>query len=270
MKKDELIEFQKFISNVNFESEQAYNVFYEAFTRIFPMSLLWVPIKRNSYVFRTRNNEGFDFTTFSDLIYPPIDKVTSYSRANIPYQQVFYCSDSYESNFAELLLSWKKEKSFNSTFYITTSIWKIMDDIIVAVIPDSSNARMLPFMNKIKQFDRTSSITAQYWNLVNSFFREDGFLNPNIYKFTSALCNAALENLKKSGIAAQGVLYTSVQHNKGWNLALTKETADQKLYLEDVAKYRVKLVGFYNKPEYLILEDKKQKLIDYLSKRIIW
>ncbi len=272
MTKTELIALKKYVSQIDLSSEEAYDILFEAFTQRFTMSMMWFPIKKESYVFRSRNNNcNEDFCLFSDLSYPQAKDVKTYSRANKPGQQVFYASDNYATNLTELLPFWLKEIPLGESFSVTTGIWGFTKSIIVAVIPDISNERMMPFIEKISELSQ-ESIIKDYWTYINSFFKAQGFYEPSVYKFTSAFCNALLHNLRLSGIQVDGVLYTSVQDPSGWNIATTPESVDSNLFLKDVVKHFIKKNDFKNgKPVYDNLSGAvNPKKLDTSLNKIIW
>jgi len=272
MNETELISLKKYVSQIDLNSEEAYDILFDAFTQRFPMSMLWFPIKIESYVFRSRNNIGNeDFYQVSDLSYPPEKDVKMYSRANKPGQQIFYASDNYATNFTELLPFWSKDIPLGEPFSVTTGIWGFSKSIMVSVIPDISNERMQPFIEKISEHGQ-DSIIQDYWSYINSFFKAQGFFEPSVYKFTSAFCNALLHNLRLRGIQAYGVLYTSVQDPSGWNLAITPEAVDSSLFLKDVIKHSIKMNDFRNgKPVYDNFSGAvNPQMLDTSLNKIIW
>lgn len=268
----ELISLKKYVSQIDLGTEEAYDILFEAFTQRFPMSMMWFPIKKESCVFRSRNNIfNKDFYQYSDLSYPPSKDIKKYSRANKPNQQVFYASDNYATNLTELLPFWSQNISTGKSFSVTTGIWGLSKSIIVSVIPDVSNERMIPFIEKISEL-KHNSIIQNYWSYINSFFRTQGFYEQNVYKFTSAFCNALIHNIKQSGNLVDGVLYTSVQDPSGWNIAISPEAFDSIFFLKDVVKHFIQMEGFKNgKPVYNNFRgDVIPHKLDRSLKKIIW
>ena len=101
------------------------------------MPIIFVPLKKGSICYRCRNNHNVEyFESFSDVSYPDKKFILEYSRANKPRQQVFYCSDSFETTLAELLPYWSKDLKIGDTFAITISQWVFMNEVYVACIPD--------------------------------------------------------------------------------------------------------------------------------------
>jgi hypothetical protein len=110
MKESDLNSLINIISKIDLESETAYDELYDLFTQGFNMPIIIVPLKKRSICYRSRNyhNEEY-YESFRYLIYPDKKFILKYSRANKPRQQVFYCSDSFETTIAELLPFWSKD-----------------------------------------------------------------------------------------------------------------------------------------------------------------
>ena len=76
---------------------------------------------------------------------------------------------------------------------------------------------------------KSDNVFKKYWGYINTFFRTQGFYQPNIYKFTSAFCNALLHNSRIMRENIDGILYTSLQDTSGWNLAISSKFVDENL-----------------------------------------
>ena len=150
---------------------------------------------------------------------------------------------------------------------------EIKKALSVAIIPDFENKRLMNLLKLLPKLNQ-GTIEREYWDYINSFFRLQGFSQPYIYKFTSAFCNAIINNLNSSGEDFQGILYTSIQHLEAWNLAITTDFADEHLELKDVFKFYMTKRGITNgKPEYdnfQFPEQIKAKHLDMNSQKIIW
>lgn len=233
------------VSYVDLNSEAAYDILFKAFTEQYGMPIFVFIIPKGSFLFRSRNNNGnSNYIKFSDLSFPGVEHIRSYSRCNKPGQQVFYASDSYETTLAELLPLWSKDIPIGELFFVTTGKWKLIEDITVSVIPDFTNERMKIFMSKVP--DNKYEYNINYWGYINSFFKspDDTAIK---YKFTSAFCNAMIHNSNLMGNKVEGVLYTSVQDASGWNIAIEPGAAKSKLVLKDVIKHSLKKNGFKNR-----------------------
>lgn len=263
---------EQLIASVDFSSDNAYDEFYEIFTKIYPMPVLSVPIKAKSVMYRSRqNHNGNNFINYNDLSYPPKDVITEYSRANKPYEQIFYASDSEGTNLVELLPYWSSRVNMGETIAITTGLWQLDRDIIVGIIPDLENKNLMDFINN-SQFSKQFKNNIGDWATINEFFRGQGFYDKNIYKVTSSYCNAVIQNIKSLGDDVQGVIYTSAQYNEGWNLALNPNLADNHLHLVRVGKQFIRRNQDENgKPTYdNFQEPQMAKGLDNKRCRILW
>ncbi len=275
MKESDLNLLIKILSKINLNSETAYDELYDLFTHGFNMPIIFVPLKKGSICYRSRNNNTEDyFESFSDLSYPE-KYILKYSRANKPGQQIFCCSDSYGTTLTELLPYWSKDLKIGDTFSITISQWIFLKEIYVACIPDFENVRLMTLLEK--KIDFKNDITLmKYWEFINSFFRAQGLYQPNIYKFSSAFCNALFNNSQVMGEDINGIIYTSVQDLtvKGWNLAISPKFVDENLKLKNVSKFILqKGVGNNGKPSnnnFSNPEPVFAKHLDFKSGKIIW
>lgn len=260
------------IDEIDLSSEEAYNLLLEIFTKKYPMSVLTVPIMARSVMCRSRQNlTESDFTEFKDLSYPPIEVITEYSRANKPFEQIFYASDDFETNLTELLPYWSSLVDEGDTIAVTTGFWQLDIDILVGIIPDLENRKLMAFINE-SQFSKEFDRDKDDWDVINQYFRGQGFYDKNIYKVTSAYCKAVIQNIELLGDNAQGVLYTSAQNTKGWNLALNPQLVNEHLHLVRVGKQFIRRNQEVNgKPSY----DNFQtpiiaKELDQNNSKIIW
>lgn len=260
------------IFKIDLSSENAYNKLYHIFSKIYRMPVLTVPIKANSGIFRSRTNHpDADFTNFRDLSYPPKNIVTEYSRANKPSEQLFYASDKYEISILELLPYWPSLVDVGETIAVTTGIWQLDSDILVGIIPDFKNSELMEYLNSSQYSDALNS-DRDDWNSINQYFRGQGFYDKNIYKVTSAYCKAVIHNIESLGDNAQGILYTSVQHSTGWNLALNPQVVDDHLQLVSVIKHFIRRNHSVNgKPSYDNFQSPiEAKRLDKHKSKIIW
>jgi hypothetical protein len=245
---------------------------FKALTEQFEMPVLFAPIQEGSVVYRTRKNEeGIDFCVFDDLSFPPPDRVTRFSRANKPFQSVFYGSDNFATTMGELIPSWNGTTKVGQTFAVTTAQWETMQPIRLAVILDHSNRRLM------EQFAGVPSLSSgnddvSYWKDLSRYFHAQGVTDSDVYTVTSAFCNALLHNAEALGEAVDGILYTSAQDNEGWNVALRPESASAKLRLMTVVKHLIsRRRSELGMPTYdNFVEPIMATKLDHRSKRIVW
>lgn len=263
---------KEFINEIDLSSDEAYNQLLDIFTKKYPMPVLTVPIKANSVMCRSRQNlTESNFTDFKDLSYPPTEVIKEYSRANIPFEQMFYASDGYETNLTELLPYWSSLVDEGDSIAVTIGFWQLDIDILVGIIPDLENKNLMNFISE-SQFSKEFYRNIDDWGEINKYFRGQGFFDKNIYKFSSAYCKAVIENIKLLGDNAQGVLYTSVQNADGWNLALNPKLVDEHLHLVRVGKQLIRRNRDENgRPSYDNFQTPRiARELDQENHKIIW
>lgn len=263
---------REYIEELDLSNEEAYNQLYKIFTKKCPMPVLTVPILANSGIYRSRTNHpGADFTNFRDLSYPPKNIITEYSRANKPSEQIFYASDKYEISILELLPYWPNLVDVGETIAVTTGIWQLDSDILVGIIPDFKNSELMKYVNS-SQYSNALNSDRDDLNSINQYFRGQGFYDKNIYKVTSAYCKAVIHNIESNGDNVQGLLYTSVQHSTGWNIALNPQVVNDHLQLVSVIKHFIRKNHSINgKPSYDNFQTPiEAKRLDKHKSKIIW
>ena len=262
----------EFIKEIDLSSDDAYNLLLDIFTTKYPMPFLTVPIKAKSVICRSRQNRSdSNFTDFKDLSYPPKEVIKEYSRANKPFEQIFYASDDYPTNFIELLPYWSSLVDEGDAIAVTIGFWQLDVDILVGIIPDLENKSLMTFIND-SQFSKEFHINIDDWNEINRYFKGQGFYDNNIYKISSAYCKAVIKNIESLGDNAQGVLYTSAQNAKGWNLALNPQLVDEHLHLVRVVKQIIRRNKDENgKPSYDNFQTPLiAKELDQVNFKILW
>ena len=196
-------------------------------------------LKGNSF-YRARKNDNFaNFQNFNDLYSPPKDLVKNYSRANKPFQSVFYVSDTWETNLAELKLFLLNGLAIGDYIWITQAKWEQLKDFNLVILPDFENLKMKEFINNF--ISKLPKNQIQFLKFMNSFFRKP--INPTkddskTYQLTSAFCNALLAESFRSKSPIDGILYTSVESSSGFNLALNPSLIEQnEIKIDKVVKY---------------------------------
>jgi len=195
--------------------------------------------KGNNF-FRVRKNESFsNFENLSDLYSPPVSLVKNYSRANTPFQSVFYVSDTWETNLAELKPFLLNGLAIGDIIWITQATWKQLQDFNLVILPDFKNPKMTDFIDKF--VSKLSENQIEFLSFINDFFSKP--INPKNdnsknYQLTSAFCNALWAESERSKNPIDGIIYTSVEHRLGFNLALNPCLIEQKkIVIENVVKH---------------------------------
>jgi hypothetical protein len=257
---------------VDLSLDDSYDRMYSLFTSHATIPSFVLSIKNKGFVVRSRTlPSGKAFTKVIELMNPPNSCVTAYSRANKPGQSLFYCSDNYKTTFAELMPVWLSSVNEGQPFDVTLSFWQIENPLLIAIIPDPGNPRMLDLFKAIEPLLQSAE-DRLYWDYINSFFAAQGFGNPSVYKFTSAYCNAIFDLSNHNNSPIDGILYTSVQDKIGWNIALVPSAIKRCLQLSDISQHHfVKLKGGGAKPQYQeTYAPVAPKTIDNSNGLIVW
>ncbi len=228
-------ELKNIVESIDLNLEEAYDQLFNVFTTYCVIPTLTVPLKTKSFVFRSRPNENnIDFAHYSQISYPDSSIVIDYSRANRPHQSMFYASDYFPTTLLELLPRFE-DYSIEDRFVMTTGKWVVQSDLHVILIPNPLNERMNNIFKKIDKLIK-SRYELDYWSYINTFFCARVSNNKNIYKISSAYCNALLKLSENNGHNIDGILYTSVQDGSGYNITLFPNVVNEKLFLQDVVK----------------------------------
>ncbi|MFA6126359.1 MAG: hypothetical protein WC699_03550 [Bacteroidales bacterium] len=262
------------LNNVDLNSNFAYESLFATFLKIDNQPYYKFHFNKglNYSFYRSRKNECFsNYCYFKDLSYPPSSKVHGFSRANKPFQNLFYISDNWTTTLLELKLFWTKDLLDGEIFWVTTGKWDLVEDINVIIIPDFSNKSM----NLINKSITTELTLPQldFLKFINDKFREQPNRSGNVYKLTSAFCNSILFENERNNDNIDGILFTSVHGGSGINLALNPQTIDSgKFRLNSVVKHQLrKTIGEKNKP---IIDNFNTPILahelDYINEKIIW
>jgi hypothetical protein len=175
--------------------------------------------------------------TFSDeyilnikkLSYRPKNNVGTFGRVNRPLQAYFYASGECNTCWSELDTRIISELQKKDEIAVTTSKWVLQRDLNICVIPDYTNTDdlMRSFIQKIESMNILTTEQKDFLNCINKFFREKDE-NSNIYKITSAFCNAILYDTLTQKKDIDGFFYTSVKNTQGYNVALFHNLIDNK------------------------------------------
>lgn len=255
---------------VNLDESIAYERLLEIFLSLEKLPIYTVPILKGSMTYRSRQNEVIqNFNSFAELSYPPLETIKFFNRANRPFQNSFYSSDSWETNITELMPNWFWNIPSGEVISVTCGHWEIVENLSIVMIPDFKNKKMEPFIEKagISQLDSESLMLLGY---INQIFSEDSFVNKNIYKITSAFCNTVRTFFNRTNVHFDGILYTSAQDKTGYNLALNPIVIDErKVILKNVIKHFIYKSD--NAPTYdNHIPPIKPLRIDFDNERLIW
>lgn len=258
------------ILEINLDDEFAYQRLLELFLNVKTFPVYKVPVvKEKSTIFRTRQNLAGDFTDFSDLSNPPSELIKDFGRVNKPFQSVFYGSDSFETTMTELMPNWFLGNSKGDIITLTTTSWSVEENLNIIIIPDFRNKRMEEII-EIAKIREIHDEQLMFLGFINQLFSENSFYNKRVYKITSAYCNAIKMFFDRENEKIDGILYTSAQDKKGWNLALEPHTVELGMI-----KFKYAIKQFINKvdstPSYNnFIEPQSPKSIDFINKKIIW
>lgn len=232
--------FEKDINEIMNHSSFIYDEMFCYFSTLQSIPVYNYKLPKGNSFYRARKNEDFaNFQNISDLYSPPKTLVKNYSRANTPFQSVFYVSDMWETNLAELKPFLLGGLAIGDIIWITQAKWKQIQDFNLVILPDFKNSKMTEFINNF--VSKLSENQIQFLSFINSFFSKP--INPTnddskTYQLTSAFCNALLAESDRSKKTIDGIIYTSVEHGSGFNLALKPSLIEQnKIVVENVVKH---------------------------------
>lgn len=261
-------EFEILTDKILEQKDYVYETFFCHFSTFKNLPVYHYRIPKGQSFYRARKNDFFkNFSEFSDLSSPPKDMVLNYNRANKPKQSVLYVSDSWLTNIAELKLFWLDELTIGDVFWVTQVQFELLDDIKVIIIPDLNNAQMNKFVSK-----NSAKEEIEFLSFVNKYFLTP--IKPNeidspIYEFTSAFSNSLRAETIRSKSLVDGILYTSVVYQKGFNLALNSDLIKNKrIRIKNVLKHYLRKSAI-NEIENSI-QPINAKIIDYENNKIIW
>ena len=265
-------EFLTFVNKTLDQKDYAYEELFCFFSKQDNLPVYHYKIQKGQSFFRARKNNSFkNFSEFIDLSYPPNEFVLQYNRANKPLQSVLYVSDTWLTNHEELKRFWLKELDIGDIFWVTQAEWEILDDIKVIIIPDFQNTKMNDFIKNFVSNDNTKE-QVEFLQIINKHFRtpvKPKETNSPIYKFTSAFCNSLLAESLRNNNKIDGILYTSVEHNSGFNLSLNSDLINEgKMKIKNVVKHYLRKSSKSEIDNYI--DPIMAKEIDYKSSRIIW
>jgi len=232
--------FEKEINEILESSSFIYNELFCYFSILKSLPVYNYKLPKGNSFYRARKNDNFtNFQHISDLYSPPKTLVKNFSRANAPFQSVFYVSDTWETNLVELKPFLLSGLAIGDVIWVTQAKWKLIQDLNLIILPDFKNPKMAGFINNF--ISELSENQIQFLSFINSFFSKP--INPTkddskTYQLTTAFCNALLAESVRNKKPIDGIIYTSVENNSGFNLALNPILIEQnKMKIENVFKH---------------------------------
>ncbi len=251
-------------------SNITYKIMLDYFNLLSHISFLTLPLKKGSYIFRSRYSTGVaSFTLINDLSYPPKELVKDFSRLNKPYQSLFYASESYDACLSEMIHFWLDLFKEGEIFTVTIGRWMVKSDLKLLIIPDMNNSN--EFNRVILSHLNSSDI--EFWNYISEKFKTSTKIDKNIYIFTSAFANALLQNASGQNLDIDGIIYSSVQSSLNINIALNTLRIDaENIIPVEFAEIHVQKISPANNglPRYIEIGDRKYGTANLKNKFIQW
>lgn len=228
-------------------SEENLQELYSIFNSIddFSLPIIRFYIDKGAFVIRQRINlQGKDFSSISELSYPPYTCCTGYGRANLPYHSMFYCcsfSNDFEAPIPRYLALLETSKFANDTETIgieraTCSRWDVIENL---------NLLALPFSNNYQRTTADIQQIRKEWNME----LQKGIINKDaldlIEYMSNEIAKEVIEDVNYFKIAnfvnyllyinkktkdSDGVIFPSVAAaGEGFNVVLKPESVDKKL-----------------------------------------
>jgi hypothetical protein len=214
-------------------------------------------------LFRSRLHSDSD----GDFFYSELDltfrydliNITSFGRCNEPLQSFFYASDNIDISLSE---TFNKEKLENlkDVSYITTGVWKFVQNVMVAPIfepenVDLANPSLVDVTSKCKDFIDSFNLIAQKDLLIGFLkdaaneFSKPFSTDPNAYLFSAAYSNYMLESVDSidQNKRMEGIVYPTCKgipniRHRGLNYAFKTSIIGFGKKIELVSALRGKLV----------------------------
>lgn len=229
--------------NSSQQIEELYSIFYSIDEGIVP--LIHFNMEVGTYVIRQRiNNKDKEFTTISELTYPPISACKRYGRANIPYHPMFYCctfADDFTSplpRYVSILETsdFVKSKETIGIERSTCSRWDVIERLDLLALPFSTEyERTIPIIKQIqdewevvKQEKGINNEALELVEYMSNEIAKDITNNDGYFKIANFIYYLLYINEQTKEI--DGIIYPSVAAaGEGINIVLKPETVDKKL-----------------------------------------
>lgn len=226
----------------NFTWEEVYMLFEKIFNYYAFSVNTMDGSKDKEFLFRGRITSD-NINNIEQLIYNK--NVTRYGRCNIPDQSIFYSSNSLDTVLNEL------SPERDDTVYVCLSKIKDNASLNIVSIGEIDYYRRYRkgiystevVKDLVEENKRTNGHQGAFiLNFLDAYFAELFLRNAskfNEYKITSAISNFIFNKDPRY----HGLLYLSVQHRGGFNIALTSKAFDDNLEVFEC--YKLKIKGKY-------------------------
>ncbi len=210
-------------------------------------------------IYRARiNKNGEIFTSEKDISYrTDFENITSYGRANIPHQSMFYGAiESSEIeyprivNLFELSELFREPNDNDGEVIMTVGKWRIKKEFqVIEMVFNKHNIENNPDIKKSYEYQKELMLgdhpkqIKQIENVLEFF--SDEFAKKDIkgdfdYKISTAYMNLVLNQRND----LHGITYPSVRtDNKANNIAIFPDSTEQFLELEMVGMFRITKKG---------------------------
>lgn len=268
-----------FLSQIRENLQHAsYDLIYQSIidmqNKYFPTAIL----HKGTFIDRVRIHDKPDqvFTCKNEVSYisdkDVISKMTSFGRANIPHQTVFYGSIETPEISQQRVTAYfettkllpqltrigdnSEEVYKNVSEIFTVSRWKLMEDIEVIEMIYSDDALKVNSITKASYEHQLSNLENhplkdlaidQGRFFSNEFARKDGNNDDSNYKISAAYSNFIFNHPELKNIA--GITYPSVQSDfRGQNVVLKPSFVNRFLHLELVAMMKFERIDGVDQP----------------------
>ena len=224
--------------------QDLYSVFKRANVSSLPIIRIFLP-PGTSFIRQRINEKDRDFSSISDLTYPPADKVTKYGRANIPYNPLFYCC-TFKKNGDRMQIprlvalletsEFAKDNESSGIERSTCSTWTSNKELSLIALP-FSNSYLRP-CDDILKINQTWENNVTYNNLDKEALELVEYMSDEIakhYKNSEEYFKIAhfiyyLMRINPQTKDADGIIYPSVPaEGEGFNVVLKPEISDRHL-----------------------------------------
>ena len=192
------------------------------------------------------NQQGTEFSSVSELSYPPLLCVKGYERANVPYQPMFYAC-SFPSGYndethpprviaLQETSAFFKDKMSRGIERCTVSRWEVVKDIELIAMPFLADYKMpnndiATIKNAWNQELQKNKVNSDGLELIEYMAKEIGKeFKTNVEYFKIANFVNYLLNVNEKTKNADGVIYPSVPSGgAGFNVAIKPTVVDEKI-----------------------------------------
>lgn len=223
---------------------------YEIFRMVedFDFPVIRFDIYSGSGLIRQRvNKKDKEFDKVSELNYPPLDCVTGYERANVPYQPMFYAC-SFPSDYTDKntppprvvslqeTSSFFRDKAASGIERSTVSRWEVVSDLKLVALPFLADYSMackdiMTIQEEWNKAVEDNTLNQDGLELVEYMAREIGkTFTSNVEYFKIANFVNYLINVNEKTKGVDGIIYPSVPAaGSGFNVAIKPSVVDKKI-----------------------------------------